>query len=114
MADTKFVNTTTHTNTFYPNRKADNTVYSMWIGTNDLGAGAFLTDSSLHGTSIPDYVDCVFDRFDEIYKAGGRYFVLMNTVPLELSPIYGMPQVPGTLVKSHYWVDKVFTSPFSR
>jgi hypothetical protein len=106
-ADIKFVNATTHTNTFYPNRQADNTVYSMWIGTNDLGNGAFLTDSSLNHTTIPDYVDCIFDRFDQIYRAGGRHFVLMNLAPLELSPLYGMPEVPGTLAASHYWPDKV-------
>ena len=62
-------------------------------------------------TTIPDYVDCIYDRFDEIYKAGGRYFVLMNTAPLQLSPLYGMPGVGG-LPASHYWPDKVDSLPF--
>jgi hypothetical protein len=106
VADTKFINATTHTNTLYTNRKQDNTVYSMWIGTNDLGAGSFLTDSSLHLTTIPDYIDCIYKRFDEIYANGGRYFVLMNTAPLQLSPLYGMPG-EGGLAVSHYWTDKV-------
>jgi hypothetical protein len=106
IADTKFINTTTKTNTLYTNRREDNTVYSMWIGTNDLGDAAFLSDSSLHQTTIPDYVDCIFNRFDEIYKNGGRYFVLMNTAPLQLSPLYGMPGAGG-LVSSYYWLDKV-------
>jgi hypothetical protein len=101
VADTKFINSSTHTNTLYTNRKSDNTVYSMWIGTNDLGVGAFLTDSSLNMTTIPDYVDCIYDRFDEIYKTGGRYFVLMNTATLQLSPLYGMPGIGG-LPASHY------------
>jgi len=105
VADTKFVNATTHKGIF-PNRRADNTVYSMWIGTNDLGVGAFLTDGSLHETTIVDYLDCVYDRFDTIYKAGGRYFVFMNTAPLQLSPLYGMPGLPGTLTASHYFSDK--------
>lgn len=109
IADVHYINATTHTNTPYKNRRPDNTVYSMWIGTNDLGAGAFLTDSSLGETTIPDYVDCIFDRFDEIYRAGGRYFVLMNTAPLQLSPLYGMPDAGG-LPASHYWTDKV--APF--
>jgi len=39
IADTKYVNASTHTNTLYTNLHADNTVYSMWIGTNDLGVG---------------------------------------------------------------------------
>jgi hypothetical protein len=106
IADSKFVNATTHTNTLYTNRKSDNTVYSMWIGTNDLGSYAFLTDSSLNQTTIPDYVDCIYSRFDQIYTNGGRYFVLMNTAPLELSPLYGTPG-QGGLAASHYWPDKV-------
>lgn len=106
IADTEYVNASTGTNTLYTDRTADNTVYSMWIGTNDLGDYAFLTDSSLNGTVIPDYVDCIFDRFDGIYGAGGRYFVLMNTAPLQLSPLYGMPEAGG-LAASRYWPDKV-------
>lgn len=106
VADASYTNSSTHTNTFYPNRRADNTVYSMWIGTNDLGVDAFLTDSSLHDTTIPDYVDCIYNRFDVIYKAGGRNFVLMNTAPLQLSPLYGMPGAGGLTI-THYWPDKV-------
>jgi phospholipase/lecithinase/hemolysin len=106
IADVNYINATTHTNTLYTNRRSSNTVYSMWIGTNDLGVGAFLTDSSLNMTTIPDYVDCIYDRFDSIYAEGGRYFVLMNTAPLQLSPLYGMPDAGG-LNTSHYWPDKV-------
>ncbi|KAF4620165.1 hypothetical protein G7Y89_g14656 [Cudoniella acicularis] len=95
VADTQYINASTNTNTLYTNRKEDNTVYSIWIGTNDLGNGAFLTDSSLNETTIPDYINCIYDRFDQIYKAGGRYFVLMNTAPLQLSPQYGMPGAGG-------------------
>ncbi|ESZ99080.1 carbohydrate esterase family 16 protein [Sclerotinia borealis F-4128] len=105
VADVKYINSSTKTNTLYTNRKPDNTVYSMWIGTNDLGQGAFLTDSSLNGTTIPDYVDCIFNRFDEIYQTGARYFVLMNNAPLQLSPLYGMPSAGG-LNASRYWPNK--------
>ena len=105
IADSKYVNATTKTNTLYTDRYENNTVYSMWIGTNDLGAGAFLTDSSLNKTTIPDYVDCIYNRFDKIYANGGRYFMLMNTAPLQLSPLYGMSGAGG-LAASHYWPDK--------
>lgn len=37
--------------TLYENRTAENTVYALWIGTNDLGYGAFLTDSQAPGVS---------------------------------------------------------------
>jgi hypothetical protein len=106
VADSKYINASTNTNTLFTDRTASNTVYSMWIGTNDLGAYAFLTDSSLNNTVIPDYVDCIYNHFDKIYANGGRYFVLMNTAPLELSPLYGLPG-HGGLTASHYWPDKV-------
>jgi len=105
VADANYINETTKTNTLYTDRTKENTVYSIWIGTNDLGADAFLTDSSLNQTTIPDYVDCIFDKFDQIYKAGGRYFVLMNNAPLHLTPLYGAPDAGG-LAASHYWPDK--------
>lgn len=109
IGDINWINETTQNNTLYPDRRSNNTVYSMWIGTNDLGNDAFITDSSLNSTTITDYVDCIFDRFDEIYEAGGRYFVLMNVAPLELSPLYGMPG-EGGLTASHYWPGKVRSS----
>ncbi|TVY53076.1 Acetylesterase [Lachnellula cervina] len=104
-ADIAYINASTGTNTLYTDRKADNTVYSMWIGTNDLGDSAFMTDSQVNHTTIPDYIDCIYDRFDSIYAAGGRYFVLMNTAPLELSPLYGLPE-DGGLSTSRYWPNK--------
>ncbi|KAL4884282.1 SGNH hydrolase [Aspergillus karnatakaensis] len=68
--------------------EADETVYSIWIGTNDLGFDAFLGDAQVRGTTIPDYVDCVYKVLDGVYDNGGRYFVIMNLVPLQLSPTY--------------------------
>ena len=100
--------------TLYTNRTADNTVYALWIGTNDLGYGAFLTDSQAPGvsescsqggtstwlgtdvvqTNITSYIDCVWSVFDTIYATGGRRFVLLNTAPLQLAPLY-VPQSSG-------------------
>lgn len=105
QADASFINTTTHTNTLFTDRQPDNTVYSMWIGTNDLGNDALLTASTLHGETIADYVDCVFAAFDGIYATGARYFVLMNAAPLHLSPLYGLPDAGG-LRASHFWPNK--------
>lgn len=72
----------------YPDRHADNTVYALWIGTNDLGFGGFLTDDEMEGKGLSDYVECNWEVFDHMYKTGGRRFVLINTVPLDLSPAY--------------------------
>ncbi|KAE8383318.1 glycoside hydrolase superfamily [Aspergillus bertholletiae] len=84
---------------------ADETVYAIWIGTNDLGNYAFLTDSQVRGKVIPDYVECVYQALDRIYESGGRYFVLMNLAPLQLTPQYALPQNGGVTTVS-WWPDK--------
>jgi hypothetical protein len=79
VADAHYVNASTGTNTLFTDKRPDNSVYSMWIGTNDLGVGALLTDNQTPGTNITTFTECVFQAFDLIYAAGARYFVLMNT-----------------------------------
>ena len=70
--------------------KPDETVYAMWIGTNDLGAGALLTDSQVPGKTVSDYLDCVYDSIDKISAnpINAKYFVLFNIAPLDLVPMY--------------------------
>ena len=59
----------------------------MWIGTNDLGVYAFLTDSQVPNKTIVDYIECVFQALDQVYANGGRFFVLQNIAPLQLTPL---------------------------
>ncbi|KAF2035101.1 hypothetical protein EK21DRAFT_55051 [Setomelanomma holmii] len=75
--------------------KPDTTVYAIWIGTNDLGNGAFLTDSQLPGKTVKDYIDCVYEQVARLYENGGRYFVLLNLAPLDLLPQYQVPEKGG-------------------
>lgn len=84
---------------------SNNAVYSLWIGTNDLGVGAFLTDSQILGNVLTDYTDCVFQVLDELYAAGGRVFVLFNNAPLQLAPLYANASLVGT-GDNQYWDPK--------
>lgn len=84
---------------------AETTVYAIWIGTNDLGVNAFLTDSQVAGKTIEDYLDCVYDELEKVYANGGRYFVVMNAAPLNLTPLYGVPG-KGGVGDNQYWTDK--------
>jgi hypothetical protein len=92
-------------NTAFLNVPNDSTVYAMWIGTNDLGKGALLTDSQVPGKTIVDYLECVYSAFDRLYASGGRYFVLMNVIPLNLTPLYGLPGAGG-VKNTKCWRDK--------
>ncbi|KAJ9138817.1 GDSL esterase/lipase EXL6 [Pleurostoma richardsiae] len=89
----------------YAGRTADNTVYALWIGTNDIGNGAFLTDSQTSGTNLTSYVDCIWSVFDHIYSTGGRRFVLLNNAPLHLAPMYAS-QSSGGVGDNQYWQNK--------
>ncbi|KAF2125174.1 carbohydrate esterase family 16 protein [Dothidotthia symphoricarpi CBS 119687] len=82
-----------------------NTVYALWIGTNDLGNNAFLTNSQVKGKTVKDFVDCVYDTITSLYENGGRYFVLLNLAPLNLLPQYATPE-NGGLSATQFWPDK--------
>ena len=90
----------------YKNANAKNTVYGLWIGTNDLGVGAFLTDSQHAGTDLTSYVNCIWSAFDTIYKAGGRRFVLLNNNALQVTPLYQDPAKGGAGNNNGYWPNK--------
>jgi phospholipase/lecithinase/hemolysin len=81
------------------------TIYAIWIGTNDLGNRAFFTDSQPDGMSITAYTDCVFEQLDRLYEVGARRFVLMNIAPLYVSPQYARPE-NGGVESSQFWSDK--------
>ncbi|KUI68634.1 hypothetical protein VM1G_03676 [Cytospora mali] len=82
----------------------DETIYAIWIGTNDLGPSAFFTDNRPTLT-ILDYVDCVYEQFDILYEAGARNFMLLNLAPLNYAPMYALPENGGTL-GSPFWKDE--------
>ncbi|PLB43269.1 GDSL lipase/acylhydrolase family protein [Aspergillus steynii IBT 23096] len=81
------------------------TVYAIWIGTNDLGNDAIITDSQVKGKTIPDYIECIYSSLDQVYDNGGRYFVLMNLAPLQLAPQYATPE-NGGVRRSGFWKNK--------
>lgn len=49
--------------------------------------------------------DCVYAQLDRLYAIGARVFVLMNMAPLDLTPLYALPQNGGS-VNAQYWTDK--------
>lgn len=56
-------------------------------------------------TNITTYIDCVWSVFDTIYSAGGRRFVLFNTAPLQLAPLYAAQSNSGA-GDNQYWTNK--------
>ncbi|KAF1960501.1 SGNH hydrolase [Byssothecium circinans] len=102
LADSQY--TRPNGSAFFTGTPSD-TVYAIWIGTNDLGNNAFLTDSQVAGKTLKDYVDCIYSAIATLYANGARYFVLMNLAPLQLLPQYATP-ANGGLAATKFFPDK--------
>ncbi|KAI0451275.1 carbohydrate esterase family 16 protein [Xylaria acuta] len=96
---------TNHNTTFLRNRTPENTVYALWIGTNDLGVNGFLLDQHRPGNTISDYDNCIWSAFDGIYSTGGRRFALFTQAPLQVSPLYTAIEHGGA-GDVNYWPNK--------
>ncbi|KAI1075580.1 carbohydrate esterase family 16 protein [Whalleya microplaca] len=95
LADVEFAESATGGTTFFANREPNNTIYTLWIGTNDLAPR----------TTISDFTDCIWTVFDGIYSTGGRHFVLFNEAPLNKSPLYAATENSG-VGDNNYWANK--------
>jgi len=62
------------------------TVYAIWIGTNDVGANSLLTDSIgvRSGVSIVEVRRCVVDVVEMLYESGARNFVILSVSQIYL------------------------------
>ncbi len=58
--------------------KPEETIYTLWIGTNDVGVGALLTGSQTPGVTIVDTVACALNWVKVLYASGARNFIFQN------------------------------------
>ncbi len=54
------------------------TIYTLWIGTNDVGSNALLTGSQTPGVTLVDTVSCAVNWVKTLYKSGARNFLFQN------------------------------------
>ncbi|KAK7457129.1 hypothetical protein VKT23_010429 [Stygiomarasmius scandens] len=79
------------------------TLYTLWIGTNDVGANGLLTG---HGAlledgervSVVDTVACSVEWVRTMYESGARNFLFQNMIPLQHTPLYSADSYIN-----HYW-----------
>ncbi|KAH9847599.1 GDSL lipase/esterase [Lenzites betulinus] len=86
----------------------EETIYTLWIGTNDVGANALLTGSQPAGVSIVDTVSCAVNWVKVMYAAGARNFIFQNMIPLETTPLYSANSYPN-----RYWTGPRNTTAWS-
>ena len=56
----------------------EETIYTLWIGTNDVGVGTLLTGQQTPGVTLTDTVSCAVDWVSTLYKSGARNFIFQN------------------------------------
>lgn len=52
------------------------TIYTLWLGTNDVGSNALLTGSDK--ASLVDVTECMINWVKVLYSSGARNFVFQN------------------------------------
>lgn len=95
IADLTAIRNSTSQPYIQPALTPSNAVFVLFIGTNDLGRQAFLTDDQVRGKVLADFTECIYASFDRLYASGARTFVLFNTLPLHLNPLYANKTLNG-------------------
>ncbi|KAF9450392.1 carbohydrate esterase family 16 protein [Macrolepiota fuliginosa MF-IS2] len=72
------------------------TLYTLWIGTNDVGVSSLLTGGN--SASIVDVAGCMVNWVQVMYNNGARNFLFQNMIPLETIPLYSPNSWPDK-----YW-----------
>ena len=54
------------------------TMYTLWIGTNDVGDSALLTGQQTQGTTIVQVTQCAVNWVKTLYDSGARNFLFQN------------------------------------
>ncbi|KAJ6493982.1 hypothetical protein C8R47DRAFT_1213666 [Mycena vitilis] len=86
----------------------DQTIYTLWIGTNDLGVSALLTGTSNLGVSLVDVTECMVNWVKVLYKNRARNFISQNMIPLELTILS-----PANSYPNKYWALERNTTEWS-
>ncbi|CAL1698361.1 unnamed protein product [Somion occarium] len=86
----------------------DETIYTLWIGTNDVGDTALLTGHQAPGVTLVDTVSCAVNWISTLYNSGARNFLFQNMVPLQHVPLYSSDSYPN-----RYWTAQRNTTEWS-
>ncbi|THH26384.1 hypothetical protein EUX98_g7799 [Antrodiella citrinella] len=71
------------------------TIYTLWIGTNDVGVGALLTGNGRNSPTIVDTVSCAVNWVNTLYQKGARNFLFQNMIPLQKVILYSPDSYPN-------------------
>ncbi|EPQ56330.1 hypothetical protein GLOTRDRAFT_74924 [Gloeophyllum trabeum ATCC 11539] len=76
----------------------EETVFTLWIGTNDVGVHELLTNQQTPGVTLVNTTRCAVNWVSAMYGYGARNFVFQNMLPLQLTVLYSNYSYPN-----RYW-----------
>ncbi|KAJ7595525.1 GDSL lipase/acylhydrolase [Mycena floridula] len=84
------------------------TLYTLWIGTNDIGGNGLLTGHGAPGASLVKTTSCAVNWVKVMYESGARNFLFQNMIPLQHTPLYSADSYIN-----HYWTLQRNTTEWS-
>ncbi|KAK7443477.1 hypothetical protein VKT23_015651 [Stygiomarasmius scandens] len=90
------------------NLNMSESLFTLWIGTNDLGQIGLLTGQNAPGMSLIDTTACAVNWIKTLYDSGARNFLFQHVIPLQLVPIYTPESYPNK-----YWTAERNTTEWS-
>ncbi|PCH43140.1 carbohydrate esterase family 16 protein [Wolfiporia cocos MD-104 SS10] len=84
------------------------TMYTLWIGTNDVGANALLTGSQTPGVTLVNTTSCAVEWVKVLYASGARNFIFQNMLPLQDTVLYSANSYPNG-----YWSEQRNTTEWN-
>ncbi|KIP05085.1 carbohydrate esterase family 16 protein [Phlebiopsis gigantea 11061_1 CR5-6] len=72
----------------------EETIFTLWIGTNDVGAGALITGSS-PGATVVNTTTCAVNWVKTLYEGGAKNFLFQNMIPLQHTVLYSADSYPN-------------------
>lgn len=72
----------------------DTFVVIIFVGTNDIGFGSFLTDDQSDEVTLPEVADCQLNTIRRMHSLGARNFILDSLTPLQLTKLYSNSSDP--------------------
>ncbi|OCH85023.1 GDSL lipase/acylhydrolase [Obba rivulosa] len=83
----------------------EETVYTLWIGTNDVGVGELIDGQQNPGVTLVDTIQCKMDWITTLYETGARNFIMQNMLNLQDVILYQADSYPNK-----YWTAERNTS----
>jgi len=72
---------------YFDRWNSKDTLFAIYLGSNDIHEVNFLNNNKTVNENINGIIQSMFMKIEDIYKVGGRNFLILNISPLDLAPI---------------------------